>query len=164
MPDPNHGRDAYSQGDAGGHGPEPSHPPPPEVIKLGHQPEAIRLGAILKFVAVLIIGGLITHLALWGLYAFYKDAPHPSDTERTPFEQPRVFMEPTPLQLQTDERRDLEQQRAAWEREMRSYAWTTDETGRPFVRLPIDLAKKLVAHGRMPPGANTATQPATPLP
>src|SRR5947207_3306368 len=109
MPDHTHGHDAYSQGHAGKHGPEPSHPPPPEIIRLGHQPEAIRLGGILKFVAVLIIGGLLTHLALWGLYSLYKQAPHPSDTERPPFAQPHVSMERTPFQLQTDERRDLEQ-------------------------------------------------------
>jgi hypothetical protein len=126
----------------------PTNPP------VEHEHSDVNIRAILWFLAALVIGGIVVHVAMWwmkeALVAREEAAapPLPALAARERLQLPRdVAKIPTP-RLEPDDHRNLAELREYEKRVLGGYGWV-DRDAR-IVRVPIDRAMELVLKEGLP--------------
>ena len=106
----------------------------------------IDLGGVLRFAIGLVAAGVVIHVLVWFLYAYFRrEAARPMPAE-FPLATTALRRLPPEPRLQTDPRDDLANMRLAEERILMSYGWVDRNAG--IVRIPIDEAMTLtIARG-----------------
>jgi hypothetical protein len=112
----------------------------------GHETRDINVRVVLWFAVGMIVLAIIMHLALGGLFVFFKDR-HPS-----PQAPSRIALHPEmlapPPRLQTVPGAELARFQQAEKKKLNSYGWMDRQHG--IVRIPIERAMELVAHRGLP--------------
>ena len=134
------------------HGPAPfgtAAPGSPEDNpRVDHEDRDVNVRGILTFLAVLVVGGLVVHVALWWLQAFFVQRessakpPLPSPAAEERLRLPRDLDKVPAPRLQISEARDLEELRARENARLQGYGWVDAKTG--TVHIPIDRAMDLL--------------------
>jgi hypothetical protein len=115
---------------------------------LHHESTDVDIGGIVKFVIVLLVAGVVIHVAVWGMYRYFvRQASQPAAVE-FPLATNAMRRLPPEPRLQIDPRDDLLSMRQAEEQVLNSYGWVDRNGG--IVRIPIDQAMKLIAERGLP--------------
>lgn len=129
---------------------QPTDPPPPIQPKVAREDKDVRISAILWFAFWLVVGAILIHVGLWGVFRLFaaqatseQPAMEPNvvaSLKRTPSD-PRL--EPLPLA----QRRELS---ATENARLSSYAWV--DRSRGVARIPIERAMALIVEHGVPGG------------
>jgi hypothetical protein len=146
----------------------------PEPI---HEDRDINVKAVLGFIIFLAVGGVIIHVAMWGLYVgmghwadkrdqaeanpMVATAPRPAgQAPETVQKEMRnivsTFPEP---RLQPDEVRDMDLFRQNQDKKLRSYGKV--DAGGQMIQIPIERAMEIIAERGLPNFGTGAAPPAT---
>jgi hypothetical protein len=112
-----------------------------------------------RFMIVLVLGGILTLLMIFLVFAYFKKqeaALNPPPAPGMGVEAGRVPPEP---RLQASPTRDLKQMREAEDRILTSYAWLDPDHG--VVRIPISRAIDLLAQRGLPSRPEAGPQTAS---
>jgi hypothetical protein len=107
----------------------------------------VRVGAIVRFAIGLVLVVGVSALVLLGLFSLLARQHRRHDPPPPPLAQEAGRRPPGPL-LQASPLQDLEQLRAAEEKELKSYGWVDPKAG--IAHIPIDEAIKIVAERGVP--------------
>lgn len=111
----------------------------------GHERRDINVRVVAWCALGLVIATVIIHISTAGLFILFKHE-HPS-----PFAPSRIT-DPHPIapepRLQTNDRADLDNLRAAEEQKLNSYGWVDKNAG--VIRIPIGRAMDLTAQRGLP--------------
>ena len=106
----------------------------------GYETSDVRLRPILMLGAVLVVGAVIGHLVLWGLFSFVTGRLAQVDPPPPPLA--RTDQPPPAPRLQVSPRADWREMVAAHNQMLNSYGWVDQERG--IARIPIERAMDLV--------------------
>ena len=131
-----------------------------------HETSDVSVRALMGFILIFVIFGILTHFAIWGLYKVLAGAERRRNTGPVtemqrpadmsvpqnqpllqPFPRTGAKGEPLPPILSTPVT-DLAEMRAAEQRALTSYGWVDQQKG--IVRIPIDEAMKLTLQRGLP--------------
>lgn len=137
----------------------------------GHNPnleyDAVDIGAIVKFMAYLIVVTVVVHFFVLFLMRQLTAQAAQADTVNYPLALEQGERLPPLPRLQTQPKEELNALRASWAARLAGYSWV--DKGAGVVRLPIEEAKKRVlaqgfpvrsAQSAAPAPAAAATAPA----
>jgi hypothetical protein len=113
-----------------------------------HETSDVNFRGIVGFGLALIAVGVVVHVVVWGVFAFFdaRDARH-VDPEY-PLAVTQAAKTPPEPRLQTNPRQDLRDLRDREEQILGSYGWVDKNAG--TVRIPIDEAIKLTLQRGLP--------------
>src|SRR2546421_11797464 len=101
----------------------------------------VHLGGVLRFAIGLVVSGIVIHVLVWFLYAYFRrEAARPVPVE-FPLATAAMRRLPPEPRLQTDPRDDLANLRRNEDHILTSYGWIDRNKG--IVRIPIDEAMRL---------------------
>ena len=134
---------------------------------VAHEERDINVRAFMWFVVGFIIFAAVTHVLLYFMFGWFRDAEDRQQKEpvtRVQIDQPLAPPEP---QLQADPPTDMINMRREQEQWLHSYGWMDREGGK--VRIPIDRAMQLTvrnkliqaaaeAGGELPPSTGEASE------
>jgi hypothetical protein len=108
----------------------------------------VQIGGVVGFAIALIVTGVVIHVLVWFLYAYFRrEAARPVAVE-FPLATAAMRRLPPEPRLQTDPRDDLANLRRNEDRILTSYGWIDRNTG--VVRIPIDEAMRLTVERGLP--------------
>ena len=113
-----------------------------------HEQSDVNVSAIVVFVIVLVVVGVLIQGAVWALYrSFERTASRPAEVEYPLAEGAMRRLPPEP-RLQVNPRGDLANLRRAEDQVLDSYGWVDRNAG--IVRIPIEQAMKLMVERGVP--------------
>ena len=118
-----------------------------------HQPahretSDVAIGGIVRFAIGLVLAGVVIHVLVWFLYAYFRrEAARPVPAE-FPLATASMRRLPPEPRLQTEPREDLRNLREAEDRALTTYGWVDKNAG--IVRIPIEQAMKLTVERGLP--------------
>ena len=125
-----------------------------------HERSDINIRGVIFFAASLVIGAVMVHVLVLGVFAYLSrreaaadPALHPLvKTEKADPEQVvKRFPEP---RLQPDDVRDMNELRYAEQLRLKNYTWVDEKEGK--VRIPIERAMEVIAERGLPMTANAS--------
>ncbi len=112
----------------------------------GHETRDANVRIIAWTAVGLVIGAVVVHLSMAGLYQFYEaQHPSPDPPSRIAFDTKMIAPQP---QLQTNPQADLAQFEKSANERLHSYGWVDREAG--VIHIPIERAMELVAERGLP--------------
>lgn len=123
-----------------------AHEPHPHGAPRDYEDRDIRLSVIVKSTLVLALFTLATFWAVRVLVLRLNERLQARDVVLSPFAQERVL--PPEPRLQPDEKRTLDQQRAAEKELLGTYGWVDEAHG--VARIPVERAMDLVLERGLP--------------
>jgi hypothetical protein len=129
--------------------------------KSGYELTDISTRVVVVFATALVLAGVIIHLLVWLLFAYFGQAAAASYSRQFPLASTGPPPLPTAPVLQVKPREDLRELRAEEDRTLSTYGWVDPSAG--IVRIPIDRAMQLVLERGLPtrtPGGNACPAPA----
>ena len=132
---------------------EHNHAPVGDNPDVGHEQSDVNIRAIVLFAVALLIAAIVIHVGLYWLLELYR-AESPRETPVAG--APRVEEQVPEPRLRISPRVDLDEMRAAQERQLTTYGWLDKET--QTVRIPIDRAMELLAKRGLPARKQTETK------
>jgi hypothetical protein len=132
--------------------------------ELRYEQRDVSAGAIVRFALALVVVVLLASALLLGLFRLLARQERRYDPPPPPLAQEAGRLPPAP-RLQSTPLQDLEELRAAEEKELTSYGWVDEKAG--IAHIPIDEAIKIVAARGLPhaaPSPPAAASPAPPAP
>jgi hypothetical protein len=132
----------------------------PEVL---HEQTDVSPWGIVAFGAALVVGAIIVHLVIWGLFVYFGSLNAGVSPREYPLAPTGVLRLPPAPRLQVKPREELKALRRQEDQVLREYGWADQNAG--TARIPIDEAMRRVLHQGLPaapsaPGA--ARAPAAP--
>lgn len=144
-----------------------------------HEHSDVPIRPLLWFIAIFVVFGFVTHGIIWFMYKGFASMETKRQEEaQTMVQRPASERVPQAPLLQPFPRQDekgtvlppnrntpvtdLDDMREAEHLALQSYGWVDKEKG--IVRIPIDVAKTLVAQRGLPAATTTAPAPVAPLP
>ena len=121
----------------------------------------VRVGAIVRFAVGLVLVVGVSALVLLGLFSLLARQHRRHDPPPPPLAQEAGRRPPGPL-LQASPLQDLEQLRAAEEKELKSYGWVDPKAG--IAHIPIDEAIRIVAERGVPKSSPAGAKSPSPQP
>jgi hypothetical protein len=123
---------------------------------VAHEHSDINVRAIIVFLVVLTVVGLVAAGAMWGVFVFLENQAAQNDPTLSPLAAPAGQLPPEP-RLITNEPAALEKQREQEQKLLEGGDWVDRGTG--VGRIPIDEAKKLMLHKALPVRAGDPVDP-----
>ena len=132
---------------------EHNHAPVRDDSEVSHERSDVNIRGIVIFAAGLLVTAIVIHLGLYWLLELYRaESPREAPVAGAPRVEEQV---PEP-RLRISPRVDLEEMRAAQERQLTTYGWLDKE--KQTVRIPIDRAMELLAKRGLPARKQTETK------
>jgi hypothetical protein len=132
---------------------EHNHTPVRDNPEVSHERSDVNIRGIVVFAAGLLVTAIVIHLGLYWLLELYRaESPREAPVAGAPRVEEQV---PEP-RLRISPRVDLEEMRAAQERQLTTYGWLDKE--KQTVRIPIDRAMELLAKRGLPARKQTETK------
>ena len=129
------------------HRQEPAAIDDPESIH-GHEHTDVRVWGIVLFGVSLVVGAMIIHLLIWGLFAYFRTSTAGAFPRQYPLAPIGMTRLPPAPRLQTKPREELKALRAEEDRVLTGYGWVDQNSG--IARVPIDEAIKRVLREGLP--------------
>ena len=123
---------------------------------VAHEHSDINVRAIVAFLIVLTVVGLVAAAAMWGVFVILDNQAAKADPALSPLATPAGELPPEP-RLMTNEPANLEKQRERERKLLEGGEWVDRRAG--VGRIPIDEAKKLLLHSGLPARAGEAVDP-----
>jgi hypothetical protein len=139
---------------AHGHAHDEYVPPP----GMQHETRDLSTRVVVIFAISLLVGAIVIHVALWGMYTWMGRARDSAYTREYPLAPVGAPQPPPAPRLQTQPREDLKRMRQDEDRLLSGYGWADPNAGR--VRLPIDRAMQLLLEQGLPTRAQAPAGPA----
>lgn len=132
---------------------EHNHAPVRDDPEVSHERSDVNIRGIVIFAAGLLVTAIVIHLGLYWLLELYRaESPREAPVAGAPRVEEQV---PEP-RLRISPRVDLEEMRAAQERQLTTYGWLDKE--KQTIRIPIDRAMELLAKRGLPARNQTETK------
>jgi hypothetical protein len=125
-----------------------NHENPEHHAHARHEESDVNVSAIVVFIIVLIVVGVVTQGGVWVLYRHFKQTVSGTGVAEFPLAEESMRRLPPEPRLQVDPRQDLANLRRSEDDVLNSYAWVDRNAG--VVRIPIDQAMKLIVDRGMP--------------
>ena len=129
----------------------------PEQESPLHEPERIRLRAMIQFLIWFVVLTMVVHILVFGLYRLYQEQAKKQNVEITGLKQVRVAPPEPRLQpsLEHDSlpRVDMQQMRTRDLEEFKRRGWVDEKTGQ--VRVPDTIAQQ-IAQMTQPPATRSS--------
>ncbi len=127
-----------------------------EAILLGHQPDQVQIGSIVRFGIGLTISVILVFVVILFLLRYFEGRDIARADEQPPMmavADPNLFPRP---RLQEHPSRNLEQYREEIGAKVNSYGWVDEKAG--IARIPIDRALELTAEKQLLKSSPTSTK------
>jgi hypothetical protein len=127
-----------------------------------HETRDVSTRVVVVFGALLVVGAIVVHFLVWGLYVFYGSLNAKAYPRQYPMAHVGAPLLPPAPRLQTQPREDLKNLRAEEQERLDSYGWV--DAARGDVHIPIDRAMELLLQQGLPSRqqAPVATSPGMP--
>jgi hypothetical protein len=111
-----------------------------------HEPNAVSISGVVKFLVGLSAGIVVTALAVWGLLHYFdarkaREAPSPSPLATGPMLPPEPRLQGAPGSASSPSE-DIMRFREREDQMLDSYGWIDRQNG--VIRIPIEQAKQLI--------------------
>jgi hypothetical protein len=106
----------------------------------GHERGDVDARRILRVVPIFIAVGIVIHLAVWWMFAYYRTQGERRDVRHTLIDIPSQA--PPEPRLQVNPPLDWQAYRESQQNILSSYGWASREQGR--VRMPVERAMELM--------------------
>jgi len=113
-----------------------------------HEQSDVNVSAIVVFVIVLVVVGVLIQGAVWVLYRSFEQAASRPSAVEFPLAEGAMRRLPPEPRLQVNPRGDLADLRRSEDEVLDTYGWVDRNAG--VVRIPIDQAMKLLVERGVP--------------
>ncbi|HUO85617.1 MAG TPA: hypothetical protein VM534_10935 [Thermoanaerobaculia bacterium] len=140
----------------------------PEMVnpETHHESRDINVRAVLWFVAIMTVFGIVVHVGLWWFFGLLREREQSLDPARWTAIAPTEEVLPPEPRLQVSPVSEMQAFREQEEKRLNSYGWVDREKG--IVHLPVEQAMELVLQRgileeqAVEPAAPGQPSPATP--